>query len=392
MKIEKTLRWFGPADSVSLAEIREAGATGVVTALHQVPNGEVWPVHLIQNTLNQIRQEGLSWHVVESLPVHHSIKSGSAGRDQHIANYLDSMRNLAACGIDTICYNFMPVLDWVRTDLNYALPGSGITMKYDHIIFAAFDLFILQRPGAERDYPPEIIQAAHEQYDRMTPEQAEELSQTIILVTQGFIDGFSANPGGDYRKEFLAYLSEYQHIDQQQLQHHLGYFLDRIIPEAERLGIKMAIHADDPAFPVLGLPRIVSTANDLAWIFQRHPSAANGLTFCTGSFSSNQTNDLPLLAATFRQRIHFLHLRNTRYINEHAFIESGHLEGDVDMVAVLKALMPEKRTIPMRPDHGLRILDDHRRKSNPGYPLIGRLKGLAEIAGLTTALLHLNNE
>lgn len=382
MKLEKSFRWFGPDDNISLKEIRQIGATGIVTALHHIPNGAIWNQSEIKTRLDEIQQNGLIWRVVESLPVHNSIKAGLDERDELIENYKVSMANLAKHGIDTICYNFMPVLDWVRTNLSYQLPDGGITMHYDHITFAAFDIYILKRPEAIHDYSEEVIHLAEQRFAEMTDKEAEEIAHTIIVITQGFIDGLVDGSQGDYKSIFLNYIKEYEHIGITELRENLAYFLDRIIPTAEKYGIKMAIHADDPAFPVLGLPRIVSTEKDLDWILNRNKSVNNGLTFCTGSFSSCKKNNIVQMAEKFADRIHFLHLRNTKYISKYEFIESGHLEGDVDMFSVIKTMNSQNRIIPMRPDHGIKILSDLDRNTNPGYPLLGRMKGLAELDGL----------
>ncbi len=382
MKLEKSFRWFGPDDDINLEEIKQLGATGIVTALHHIPNGAIWSEAEIKMRLDQIQQKGLIWRVVESLPVHNSIKEGQAQRDKLIENYKISMANLAKHGIDTICYNFMPVLDWVRTNLSYKLPDGGITMHYDHITFAAFDIYILKRPNATNDYSEEVIHLAEQHFSAMTDEDAEELAHTIIIITQGFIDGLMDANQDDYKRSFLNYIKEYENIGTNELRENLAYFLEKIIPTAEKYGIKMAIHADDPAFPVLGLPRIVSTESDLEWILNTNKSVNNGLTFCTGSFSSCKENNITQMAEKFADRIHFLHLRNTKYISKYEFIESGHLEGDVDMYSVMKTMISQNRTIPMRPDHGIKILSDLDRNTNPGYPLLGRMKGLAELVGL----------
>ena len=386
MKLEKSFRWFGPDDDISLEEIRQIGATGIVTALHHIPNGDIWSQAEIKIRLDEIQQNGLNWRVVESLPVHNSIKAGLDRRDELIENYKISMANLAEHGIDTICYNFMPILDWVRTNLSFKLPDGGITMQYDHITFATFDIYILKRPNAANDYSEEVIHLAEQRFAAMTDKEAEELAHTIIIITQGFIDGLVDGNQADYKSKFLSYINEYEDIGTDELRENLAYFLDRIIPSAEKYGIKMAIHADDPAFPVLGLPRIVSTEKDLDWILNRNKSVNNGITFCTGSFSSRKENNITQMAEKFADRIHFLHLRNTKYISKYEFIESGHLEGDVDMYSVMKTMVSQNRTIPMRPDHGIKILNDDNRNANPGYPLIGRMKGLAELTGLESAI------
>ncbi len=387
MIFEKSLRWFGDSDPISLPEIKQAGAEAVVTALHHMSNGSVWPIDEIQPILDQIQNAGLRWHVVESLPVHDAIKRGIPERDGLIKNYIQSMRNLASCGIDTICYNFMPVLDWVRTDIHYQTPEGAESMLFDYTTFAAFDIHILKRLNAKDNYPKAIVNQAQIFYNHLPDEKARELAHTIIVETQGFIDGFSGASHEDYLEGFRNYLALYHDIDSKLLRENLGYFLDQIIPVAEECGLKMAIHADDPAFPVLGLPRIVSTLEDLEWIFNRQNSVNNGLTFCSGSLGSNQQNNLNDIIAECIKRIHFVHLRNMVFTAERSFYESGHIEGNLDMVALIKALS-SNRKIPMRPDHGLKILDDYNRQANPGYPLIGRMKGLAEIRGIEKGLKH----
>lgn len=397
MALEKTLRWFGPDDPVSLSDLNQAGIDGIVTALHHLPNGSIWPIPEILVRKSLIESFGLTWHVVESLPVSEGIKWGAPNRDQLIKNYQQSMRNLASCGIDTICYNFMPVLDWARTDLHFKLAGGGESMLFDYPVFAAFDIHILQRPGAAKDYPEPIVQQAGQLYEKMSREEAETLAQTIIVVTQGFIDGTLGADSENYRSRFLESLQVYDSINSDQLRENLGYFLDQIIPLADQLGINMAIHADDPAFPLLGLPRIVSSMEDLTWIFNRQQSIRNGLTFCSGSLATHVENNLEVIAERFADRIHFLHLRNTKSLGNKSFYESGHLEGDTRLPVLMQVFLREQErriatgrkdhALPLRPDHGIKILDDFNRTAHPGYPLIGRLRGLAELKGLEAGIL-----
>ena len=392
MALEKTLRWFGQNDPVSLSEIRQTGVEGIVTALHHIPKGQVWPLCDIRNRKSEIEQAGMSWHVVESLPISDAIKTGSAEQAQDIENYKESMRNLARCGVDTICYNFMPVLDWARTNLKYTTETGGESMLFDYPTFAAFDVFILERPNAEKDYPGEIVKLARSAYGAMTEQEAELLAFNIIVVTQGFIHGAIDSNVDDYKSKFLEYINSYKHIDQNHLRENLGYFLDEVIPVAEELNMNMAIHGDDPSFPLLGLPRIVSNIEDLKWIFNRQTSVRNGLTFCSGSFSTNRNNDLIKMVNQFADRIHFAHIRNTQFLENKSFYESGHLKGSIDVYALVKALLKEQNRrihcgrkdnrIPIRPDDGIKILNDFKQEANPGYPLIGRLRGLAEIEGL----------
>jgi mannonate dehydratase len=392
MSLEKTWRWFGFKDSVTLSDLKQMGIEGVVTALHHIPNGEVWPVDEIMKVKTAIEEHGMRWSVVESLPVSEGIKTQSADRPRLIRNYQQSLRNLGTCGIDTVCYNFMPVLDWVRTDLNYKLPSGGEVMYFDFATFVAFDAFILKRPGAETDYPADIVEKARAARAAMTDEEAEALAYKIIITTQGFIDGVVDGSIVDYKGAFLKFIDTYKHIDRDKLRQHLADFLHDVVPVAHENGINLCIHPDDPPFPVLGLPRIVSTKEDFEWIIEQVDSISNGVTFCTGSLSVRSNDYLLDIIHSVGHRIHFLHLRNNVLLPDGCFHEYGHIHGCVDMYAVMKALlMEQKRRIaegrtdvrmPVRPDHGIKLLDDWNRSANPGYPLIGRLKGLAELAGL----------
>ncbi|MFT3739311.1 MAG: mannonate dehydratase [Breznakibacter sp.] len=392
MALEKTWRWFGSKDSVTLSDLKQMGIEGVVTALHHVPNGEVWPVEEIMKVKSAIETHGMRWSVVESLPVSEGIKIKSADRPLLIENYKQSLRNLGKCGIDTVCYNFMPVLDWVRTDLHYKLPSGGEVMYFDFATFVAFDAFILRRPGAENDYPADIVEMARQRRAAMTDDEAEQLAYNIIITTQGFIDGVVDGSTPDYKGAFLKYIGTYKNIDQEKLRQHLSDFLHDVVPVAYESGINLCIHPDDPPFPVLGLPRIVSTKEDLEWIVQQYDSVSNGITFCTGSLSVRSNDYLLSIIKSVGHRIHFLHLRNNVLLPNGCFHEYGHIHGCVDMYAVMKALLEEQRRriregrkdvrMPVRPDHGIKLLDDWNRNANPGYPLIGRLKGLAELTGL----------
>lgn len=392
MAFEKTWRWFGEKDVVKLSDLKQMGIEGVVTALHHIPNGEVWPVEEIMKVKRLIEAHGMRWSVVESLPVSEGIKTQSADRPRLIANYQQSLRNLGSCGIDTVVYNFMPVLDWVRTDLHYTLPSGGEVMYFDFPTFVAFDAFILKRPGAVNDYPPEIVEKARERHQTMTKEEAEKLAYNTIVVTQGFIDGVVDGSTPDYKKVFLSFIDTYKDIDRDQLRRHLADFLRDVVPVAEASGIHMAIHPDDPPFPVLGLPRIVSTKEDFEWILNQYDSIANGVNFCTGSLSVRSSDKLVEMIHSFGHRIHFLHLRNNVLLPDGSFHEYGHIHGIVDMYEVVKALLQEQRRrmltgrkdtrMPVRPDHGIKMLDDYKHETNPGYPMIGRLKGLAELEGL----------
>lgn len=396
MALEKAWRWFGFNDTVTLTDLRQMGIEGVVTALHHIPNGEVWPVEEIMKVNSAIEVHGMRWTVVESLPVSEGIKTRNSDCKRLIANYQQSIINLGACGIDTVCYNFMPVLDWVRTNLHYELPGGGEVMYFDYATFAAFDIFILKRPDAAIEYPDEIVEKAEAISLSMTPEEQETLARNIIVVSQGFIDGVVDGSAPDYKKAFLSFLGTYSQIDRDQLRENLSLFLKEVVPVAEKAGVNLCVHPDDPPFPVLGLPRIVSTQEDLEWICNQVDSTANGITFCTGSLSVNRKNNLVMIAEKLAPRIHFTHLRNNVFLNDGAFHEFGHIEGDIDMYPIVKALLKEQIRrkaegrkdcrISFRPDHGIKMLDDYHRQANPGYPLIGRLKGLAELSGMQMAI------
>ncbi|MEO6313900.1 MAG: mannonate dehydratase [Chitinophagaceae bacterium] len=381
--LTQTMRWFGPNDPVSLSDIRQAGCTGVVSALHQVPVGEVWTIDEINARKELINAAGMEWKVVESLPVHEDIKKQTGNYHGYINNYADSLRNLGACGLQVITYNFMPVLDWLRTDLSYALPDGSRALYFERAAFIAFDLFLLKRPGAENDYTPAEILIGQEKFASMDDAAKEKLFRNTMLGLPGSDEAFT--PGN-----VLAALETYKGIDATLLKQHLFYFLQQVVPVAAAAGLQMAIHPDDPPYTVLGLPRIVSTAADVEELLRAVPSKANGLCFCTGSFGARAGNDLTEMIKRFGDSIYFFHLRNTKRDAAGNFYEARHLEGDADMYAIVKAalILMKKRncSIPMRPDHGHKMLDDLHKKTYPGYSAIGRLKALAELRGLELAI------
>jgi len=392
--MEHTWRWFGPNDETTLTDIRQTGATGVVTALHEIPNGEVWPIEAIKVRKAMIEAHTLRWSVVESVPVHEDIKKRTGNYLEYIENYKQTLLNLSECGIDTVCYNFMPVLDWTRTDLAYELPDGSRALRFDQTAFAAFELYILERKGAETEYNDGEKAAAKTFLDHLKEEDKNRLVANIIAGLPGAEESYTL-------EQFRSKLAEYDHIDKGTLRNHLKLFLEAVVPAAEQGGLKLAIHPDDPPRPILGLPRVVSVKDDVEWLLASVPSDVNGLTLCTGSYGVRADNDLVDMIKQFGSRIYFTHLRSTKREEvAGSFHEASHLGGDVDMIGVVRALLIEEKKrddnlsnggtgpglIPMRPDHGHQILNDLDKNTQPGYSKLGRMKGLAEVRGLELGL------
>ena len=391
MIFEQSWRWYGPNDPVKLATIKQAGAHGVVTALHQIPVGEIWTEEAIKERVLQIEKSNrlhsfkLHWNVVESLPVHEFIKQGRPERDQLIENYKESIKNLAACGVKTICYNFMPIIDWLRTNVRYELEDGSTALLHEMIDVVIFDVYMMQREDAEKSYSDDILMQAKAKYESLSDQEIAVLKQSLLMALPGDKDGFTI-------EKLKNGLQQYDGISREQLQENLIYFLKEVIPVAEELDVVLAIHPDDPPWPVFGLPRIVSTAEDLKFIFEAVPSINSGLTFCSGSLGASEENKLTDIIETWYNRIHFVHLRSVNRVAPYHFYEANHLEGSAEMYNLIRTFYEchkkDHRVLPMRPDHGHEMMDDQGKPYYPGYSAIGRLRGLAELRGLEFGIIN----
>ncbi len=387
--MQETWRWFGPGDTITLRQIRQAGATGIVTSLHEIPTGEVWPLSLIQSRKAEIEAAGMNWSVVESVPLHNDIKTRTGDYLRHIANYQETLRNLGAAGIDTVCYNFMPVVDWTRTNLSYQLPNASQALRFEMTDFIAYDVFMLERENAEQDYNQEQLDIAKARFEALSPAERELLEKNIIA-------GLPGGEGSYDREGIRKAIAQFIALGTEGYRQHLFAFLQAVIPVAEEAGVKMCIHPDDPPFSLFGLPRVVSTADDARAILEAVKSPANGLTLCAGSFGARADNDLVDMVRAFGPSIFFVHLRNVKREPDGSFYESDHLDGDNDMIGLINALLDEetnrgkRNSIPMRPDHG-HLMDEEMNKPGvrPGYSYAGRMKSLAELRGVIHVLERL---
>lgn len=384
--MEKTWRWFGKKDKITLSMLKQIGVEGIVTALHDIPNGEIWTKEAINDVKNYIESGNLQWSVVESLPVSEAIKYAGPERDQLIDNYKVSLVNLAKCGVKTVCYNFMPVIDWIRTDLYHPWSDGSSSLYFDKIRFAYFDCKILKREGAEKDYSAAELVKVEDLDNTITQTEKEELVDTIIVKTQGFVNGNISDGDQNPVAKFKNLLKLYEGIDRDKLRENLRYFLAAIMPVCEEYGVNMCVHPDDPPFQVLGLPRIVTCENDINWILNAVDNSHNGLTFCTGSLSAGLHNDVPVLASKFAKRTHFVHLRSTNILENGDFIESSHLDGRGRLVEVIRVFEKENPGLPMRIDHGRLMLGDASKGYNPGYSFHGRMLALAQVEGMMVAV------
>lgn len=391
-KMESTWRWYGPKDPITLADIKQTNATGIVTALHEVPNGEVWTVEAIMERKKMVEDAGMVWSVIESIPIHEDIKRRVGDYEKYFENYRQSLRNAAACGIDTVCYNFMPIIDWTRTSLRWPLGDGALALAFDYELMVAFDAYILARPGAENDYSEADLAAAKARFERLTDEEKEEVTRVVLAGLPGSEESYTT-------AEFQEALDAYAGFDGDKLRSHLLMFLDEIMPTAEEVGIRMAIHPDDPPRGLFGLPRVVSKKEDIQAMIDSQPSVANGITLCVGSYGSVPTNDVLEIAEAFKDRVYFFHARNVKLVGDdrNSFVEVEPFEGDADMFSIIKVLLEEQkrreeagdtRLIPMRPDHGMQMLYDLDRVTNPGYSLLGRMKNLANLIGAEEAIIR----